>query len=56
MRPIPTSEYPTPAARPGYSVLTSLQQPRIMLPAWQDGVKELAARLAASEPQGAGRG
>ncbi len=56
VRPIPTSEYPTPAARPGYSVLTSLQQPRIMLPAWQDGVKELAARLAASEPQGAGRG
>ena len=41
--PIPTSEYPTPAARPPFSALVSLQQPRIGLPPWRDGVKEFAA-------------
>ena len=43
--PIPTSEYPTPAARPRYSALVSLQQPRIGLPPWQDGAKEFAAAV-----------
>jgi dTDP-4-dehydrorhamnose reductase len=43
--PIPTSEYPTPAARPPFSALVSLQQPRIGLPSWQDGVKEFAAAV-----------
>ena len=43
--PIPTSAYPTPAARPPVSALVSLQQPRIGLPRWQDGVKEFAAAL-----------
>ena len=43
VRPIPTTEYPTPAARPPFSALTTLQQPRILLPAWQDGVKDLGA-------------
>jgi dTDP-4-dehydrorhamnose reductase len=43
--PIPTSEYPTPAARPPFSALVSLQQPRIDLPSWHDGVKEFAAAL-----------
>lgn len=45
VRPIPTSEYPTPAARPPFSALVSLQQPRIGLPPWQAGVKEFAAAL-----------
>ena len=43
--PIPTSEYPTPAARPPFSALVSLQEPRIVLPSWQDGVKEFAAAV-----------
>jgi dTDP-4-dehydrorhamnose reductase len=45
VRPIPTSEYPTPATRPPYSALVSLQQPRIGLPPWQDGLKEFAAAV-----------
>ncbi len=46
--PIPTSEYPTAAVRPPYSALVSLQQPRIGLPPWQDGVKEFAAAVRAT--------
>jgi dTDP-4-dehydrorhamnose reductase len=42
VRPIPTSAYPTAATRPPFSALTSVQQPRILLPAWQEGVREWA--------------
>jgi dTDP-4-dehydrorhamnose reductase len=43
--PIPTSAYPTPATRPRFSALASVQQPRIVLPAWEEGVKEWAAAV-----------
>lgn len=45
---IPSSEYPTPAKRPAWSVLDNrkLQQDfGIVLPAWQDGLKRVMAEL-----------
>ena len=38
VEPLATSEMPRSAQRPRYSVLTSIQDPRITLPAWEDGV------------------
>ncbi len=42
--PIPTAQYPRPARRPAYAVLTSLQHPLIHLPPWEEGVREFAAQ------------
>lgn len=42
IRPVATSEFPRPAERPRYSVLTTLQEPRIVLPPWEDGMAEFA--------------
>ncbi len=44
IRPISTTEYPLPAPRPAYSVLTSLQDPSITLPPWEVGVRDFAAQ------------
>ncbi|MFT3898165.1 MAG: dTDP-4-dehydrorhamnose reductase [Thermomonas sp.] len=47
---IPAADYPTPAARPGYSVLdtTRLQERfEIRLPEWQDGLGRVLDRIAA---------
>ncbi|NIJ67766.1 dTDP-4-dehydrorhamnose reductase [Xanthomonas sp. 60] len=47
---IPSTEYPTPAKRPSWSVLDNrkLQQDfGIELPAWQDGLKRVMAEIAA---------
>ncbi|MDV9042808.1 dTDP-4-dehydrorhamnose reductase [Stenotrophomonas sp. RAC2] len=46
---IPSSEYPTPAKRPAWSVLDNrkLQQDfGITLPSWQDGLKRVMAEIA----------
>ncbi len=46
---IPSSEYPTPAKRPSWSVLDNrkLQQDfGLVLPAWQDGLKRVMAEIA----------
>ncbi|WP_295568221.1 dTDP-4-dehydrorhamnose reductase [uncultured Stenotrophomonas sp.] len=46
---IPSSEYPTPAKRPAWSVLDNrkLQQDfGIVLPSWQEGLKRVMAELA----------
>ncbi|PZS59778.1 dTDP-4-dehydrorhamnose reductase [Stenotrophomonas maltophilia] len=46
---IPSSEYPTPAKRPAWSVLDNrkLQQDfGIVLPTWQDGLKRVMAEIA----------
>ena len=48
---IPSSQYPTPAKRPAWSVLDNrrLQQDfGIVLPAWQDGLKRVMAEIAAA--------
>jgi dTDP-4-dehydrorhamnose reductase len=45
--PVPATEYPRPAPRPRYSVLRTIQQPQILLPAWQEGVAEFAHEIKA---------
>ena len=38
VEPVTTAEFPRPAPRPRYSVLTTIREPRILLPPWEDGV------------------
>ncbi len=45
VRPVATAEFPRPAERPRYSVLTTLQDPQILLPPWEDGLAEFAQIL-----------
>jgi dTDP-4-dehydrorhamnose reductase len=45
VRPIPTFALPRPARRPRFSALTSVQQPRLVLPPWEEGVVAFAAAL-----------
>ncbi|MGP0591310.1 dTDP-4-dehydrorhamnose reductase [Nitrospira sp. T9] len=40
--PIATAQFPRPARRPSYAVLTSLQDPLIKLPPWEEGVRDFA--------------
>ena len=40
--PVSTAEFPRPAPRPPYAFLTSLQDPYISLPPWEEGVAEFA--------------
>jgi dTDP-4-dehydrorhamnose reductase len=42
VRPVATSEFPRPAERPRYSVLTTVQDPAIVLPPWEEGVAAFA--------------
>ncbi len=42
VRPVATAEFPRPAERPHYSVLETVQSPRIVLPPWQEGLAEFA--------------
>jgi dTDP-4-dehydrorhamnose reductase len=44
VRPVATSEFPRPAVRPRYSVLTSIQDPQILLPPWEDGLAEFSRK------------
>jgi dTDP-4-dehydrorhamnose reductase len=41
--PAATTEFPRPAPRPRYSVLTTVQEPKILLPPWEDGLAEFAS-------------
>jgi dTDP-4-dehydrorhamnose reductase len=45
VRPVATSEFPRPAVRPRYSVLTSIQDPQILLPPWEDGLAEFSRKV-----------
>lgn len=39
-------DFPAAATRPRYSVLTTIQNPRIELPGWRDGVAQCARAIA----------
>jgi dTDP-4-dehydrorhamnose reductase len=39
-RAVTTEEFPRPAKRPQYSVLTTIQDPQILLPRWEEGLAE----------------
>jgi dTDP-4-dehydrorhamnose reductase len=43
--PVATAEFPRPAKRPAFGVLTTVQNPEILLPAWEEGVAEFARCL-----------
>jgi dTDP-4-dehydrorhamnose reductase len=43
--PVATSEFPRPAVRPRYSVLTSIQDPLIELPPWEEGLIEFSRKV-----------
>lgn len=45
VRPVSHREFPSAVNRPTYSVLTTVQHPRITLPPWQEGVAEFASRF-----------
>ncbi len=38
VEPVTTQEFPRPAPRPRYSALTTIQNPRILLPPWEEGL------------------
>lgn len=53
LRPIPTTEYPTPARRPAYSVLDNSRLRNefgIELPDWRDGLAQVLRALEVDEP------
>jgi dTDP-4-dehydrorhamnose reductase len=45
--PVSSAEFPRPARRPRYAVLTTIQDPRILLPPWEEGVTAFARALQA---------
>jgi dTDP-4-dehydrorhamnose reductase len=44
--PVPHTEFANPAPRPSYSALTTIQEPRIVLPPWQDGAAAFVRSIA----------
>ncbi|HEY8462351.1 MAG TPA: dTDP-4-dehydrorhamnose reductase, partial [Blastocatellia bacterium] len=44
--PAATAEFPRPAPRPRYAVLTTVQDPEILLPPWEVGLAEFASASA----------
>jgi dTDP-4-dehydrorhamnose reductase len=48
IRAVATAEFPRPAPRPRFSVLATLQDPRILLPPWEEGLEAFTAALAST--------
>lgn len=46
--PVSTAELARPAPRPAYSVLTTIQDPRIVLPPWEEGLAEFCRAVRAA--------
>jgi len=46
VRPVRTFEFPRPAVRPRCSALTTVQEPRILLPSWEEGIRAFAAAIS----------
>ncbi|WP_447968591.1 dTDP-4-dehydrorhamnose reductase [Nitrospira sp. M1] len=44
--PVSTKEFPRPAPRPANAILTSMQNPCILLPPWKQGVAEFALQYS----------
>lgn len=45
VKPVATAEFPRPAERPRYSVLTTLQDPEILLPPWEEGITAFVQKI-----------
>ena len=45
VEPASTKDFPRPARRPTYSVLTTIRKPRILLPPWEEGVAAFAREV-----------
>jgi dTDP-4-dehydrorhamnose reductase len=43
--PVSHNEFPVPAARPRNTTLITIQEPRILLPSWQEGVEGFVRAL-----------
>jgi dTDP-4-dehydrorhamnose reductase len=43
VHPVATADFPRPAPRPRYSVLTTIQSPEILLPPWEEGLAAFVA-------------
>jgi dTDP-4-dehydrorhamnose reductase len=48
VHPVSTAEFPRPAERPRYAVLTTVQDPAILLPPWEEGVAAFARAVQSS--------
>ena len=46
VRPVPTSEFPRAARRPRFSALTTVQEPRILLPTWEEGLRAFVTAIS----------
>jgi dTDP-4-dehydrorhamnose reductase len=44
LEPVTTAEYPRPAPRPAYAVLTTTREPNFPLPSWETGLDEFVGR------------
>jgi dTDP-4-dehydrorhamnose reductase len=42
---VTTAEFPRPAPRPRYSALTTIREPRILLPPWRDGLDAFVSEV-----------